>query len=250
MADIPTLSHDIQEMVMKLIKERDQLRIRLTYAEQTIQELSSQNEEYEGMQIKSDADRALREIDQPPSTKRLLRTKNKENNKVKEGNWTEWIRGTWLSVDVNKDKLGEAEAAFAHNEDQKAIGMLDTMLIREDMVNRDRIEARLLKSAILRSNEHHNKALVEANKALALALDRKYPDLTGKAQFHRGLCYLHMEKYGDASWCLALATFTKGHTEQVRANKDHVDEKIKQLSTDDPRRISSLADGLGPLRVD
>ncbi|KAI9776913.1 MAG: hypothetical protein M1835_005377 [Candelina submexicana] len=227
------LAEEIHQGVLALSEERDNLRIELQYAHETIKELISQNSEYLGLLIRAEAAQAasISDLTQPKQIDRTV------HDRVIRG--TDWIMGTWLSSARDRVLLGHIELDWTNRDYQRALASLDKLLLGDDLTHRERVNSKLLKAAILRSCEQSEKALTHIEEALGICGRWPMYDLAGKAQFHRGLCYLQMELFAEASWCFTLAAHTEGHIEQIAIHKKDAEEKRTRLHESDPRRVIS-----------
>ena len=153
---------------------------------------------------------------------------------------TSWIGGTWLSCPTATPLLTPVESAWQQGQAQKALASLTQILHQQDVTHSQRINAELLFSAILRSSGDVRQALSHTETSLSLAKETQQYDLVGKAQFHRGLCYLYENRYADARWCFVLASHTPGHQELVAINLEMTEQRLLELPSDDPRRSLSL----------
>ncbi|KAI9723970.1 MAG: hypothetical protein M1812_000688 [Candelaria pacifica] len=227
-----SLADEIHWRMLALKEERDNLRIELKYARETIKELTSQNSEYLGLLVKTEAQAAaITKVTQPKQNDRLTHEKDIRG--------TDWIMGTWLSSAEDRALLGHVEIDWTKGDYQRALASLDKILIEDKMTHKTRVNAKLLKSTILRTCEQSEKALAQTEEALGICDRWPMYDLAGKAQFHRGLCYFQMELFAEASWCFSLATHTDGHIEEVAIHKKDAEEKRTRLSKGDPRRMVS-----------
>lgn len=208
------------------------LLIKLKYAHEAIEELTLHNTEYLGLLVKLDAHMAaVTKVTQPKPDEPLGHDEDMRG--------LNWIMGTWLSSAKDRALLGHIEDDWVAGDHQRALACLDILLMGDELKHRDRVNVKLLKSAILRSCEQLEKALTHAEEALGICARWPMYDLEGKAQFHRGLAYLQMDLPADASLCFTLASHTEGHTEEVAIHKRDAEEKRTRLPAGDPKRMLS-----------
>ena len=142
---------------------------------------------------------------------------------------TSWIRGTWLSSPPNDAFLIPVEAAWQEGQSQHALNLLSLAVKSKDTTSSQFVQATLIFSAIIRSAGDPQRALPYVEAGLAVATSEQLQDLVGKARFHEGLCYLHLEKYADARWCFVLAAHTAGHAELIDINTKIAEQKMSEL---------------------
>ncbi len=218
--------NQIYSHLTRIISDRDRLQTELYYAESTILELDAQNRELHRL-LRSVQD-ALRSSDDKAPTQihpRNLDLSLKAN----------WIGGTWLSCAKTTPLLTGAEAAWQGGKSQEALALLIPMLNEEGLKSSHRINAGLLYSAILRANGDLEGALHHADECLSIAKETEQRQLTGKAQFHKGLCYVYLDRFADARWCFVLASHTEGHTRIIEEYLVMTQQKLTKLEVDDPR---------------
>lgn len=217
--------------VLQIVNDRDRLQTELHYAESTIYELDAQNRELHRL-LKSVQDALQSSDDRVPTQihPRNLDLSHKAN----------WIGGTWLSCAKTAPLLTAAEAAWQGGKSQQALALVAPILNEEDLKPSHRINAGLLYSAILRGNGDLEGALHYADECLSIAKETEQRQLTGKAQFHRGLCCLYLDRYADARWCFVLASHTEGHVAIVQEYLTMTQQNLTRLEVDDPRAKVSL----------
>lgn len=223
--------NQIYTHLLQIVNDRDRLQTELQYAESTIYELDAQNRELHRL-LKSVQD-ALQSSGDGASTQihpRNLDLSHQAN----------WIGGTWLSCAKTAPLLTAAEAAWQGGKSQQALALVASILNEEDLKPSHRINAGLLYSAILRGNGDLEGALHYADECLNITKETEQRQLTGKAQFHRGLCYLYLDRYADARWCFVLASHTEGHAAIVQEYLIMTQQKLTRLDIDDPRAKVSL----------
>lgn len=218
--------NQIYTHLIQIINDRHRLQTELHYAESTIFELDAQNRELHRL-LKSVQD-ALQSSDKRAPTQihpRNLDLSHKAN----------WIGGTWLSCAKTAPLLTAAEAAWQGGKPQQALALLTPILNEEDLKPSHRINVGLLYSAILRGNGDLQGALHHAEECLSIARETDQRQLTGKAQFHRGLCCLYLDRFADARWCFVLGSHTEGHAAIVQEYLVMTQQKLTELKVDDPR---------------
>ncbi|MCJ1283336.1 hypothetical protein MMC26_002664 [Xylographa opegraphella] len=151
----------------------------------------------------------------------------------------EWINVTWLSLPVNRALLGRTEEAFRRGARQEALNSISTILSRNDLRPVERVYAKLLLSELLRSSGNLTASLLHTDQALEIARGLHDYRLGTVVQFYRGLCFLHLNRYTDASWCFIYAMDTKDYKEQVELHWSIADRARKNIHPTDPRRMIS-----------
>ncbi|KAH0547635.1 hypothetical protein FGG08_000124 [Glutinoglossum americanum] len=221
----PVQPGQVSQAVAKILKERDELRIETTYQGQIVGQLGRQLDYYESLLI---------------STQCELKAYRPHGLKNKEADDGVWI-GTWLSTKKGKFALGPAETAWSKREHQRAIAILDAIILGGGENNDIKIRARLLKAVVGRDCGLKKEALVESEDALQMAIEKQLYDLAGMAQFHRGVCFFHMEKFAEASFCFSLAAHTRNYCDQVSVWKQMAEEmRLLYPSGDLKRRLEPL----------
>lgn len=209
-------NHEIRDTVGLLIIDRDNLNEEVKYARSTILQLEEQNKQFDRLLCESQLNLkialSVREMPKPKSPL-----------------GTSWIGGTWLSSSAAAPLLGPVEAAWQSGQAQRALILLSPILQDDALPSSQYIEAKLLLSAILRCSGDPNQSLRHIEAALQIALEKELHELIGKAHFHRGLCYLHLERYADARWCFVLGAHLKGHGEMIDVNREHAELKARNL---------------------
>ena len=219
----------VREGIYALESERDDLDIKLTYAQSTIFALLRQIRELD-MVVETQAEllkRAESLLDginsnpnaaSTPSASPLIQSSTRSTG-------TDWIGGNWLIIPANNYLLGPTEAAWKQGKTQEALNLLTAVLKRDDLDPAEEIEVNLLLAAIIRSSGHPKRALEFVEKALRLSDEFGLVEVVGKIQYHRGLCFLYLSNYTDASWCFVLASSTEGHAQQVEAQWEVAEKK-------------------------
>ena len=219
-------TRDLHEIVRErdeLRKERNEIRIELRCAKTAVVELENQNLEL---------DRMLR-IAHSQLSEHVPKRSSNPAPKI--------VIGSWLASPEEYPGLRGAEDMWRNGHLQQALSQMPTIIEREDFGVRHQINARLLLSAIIQSSSHNlQTALQWAEEALRMASqEQRLLDLSGKAQFHRGLCYYYLGEYANAKWCLSLASHLEGHEQWVLDFQQKVDQYLQDLPEGDPKRFVS-----------
>jgi hypothetical protein len=135
--------------------------------------------------------------------------------------------------------LGPAENAWANSRTQDALNLLTTAINKDELQASDRMKAELLLGVILRGCGQVMKDLSHIEEALYGAQKTRMHQWIGRAHYHRGLCWLYLEQYANASWCFTLATHTEGHRSQIEVNRLHAEKKRTTLDRLDSARFVS-----------
>ena len=113
-----------------------------------------------------------------------------------------------------------------------------------NLTDAQRVNAKLLETAIMRSSGTNRgadqlmeKALVTADEALQIAEKMEDHSWVCKAHFHRGLCYLHLRKHADAQWSFILASGAEGYSESAELQRKHVQNILDDLAAPDSTRM-------------
>lgn len=215
---------EINTALKSLIADREQLQVKLEYAISTISELMTQNQQLE--LLLSNAQVHLQTLLQSDQQVRSLKARSK----------TSCMQGTWVSDPVATPFLIPVELAWDKGQAQNALALLTQILNRQDITESKRANAELLCSVILRTSGQVEQAHAHAQKSIGIAEKAQLYDLRCKAQFHRGLRYMHEMKYDQAVWCFVRAFYTPGYEELVKANTELAVQNLLRLSSDDPKR--------------
>ena len=224
------LNQDLQSFVAAISEERDRLAVKLAYAESTIRELVRQNKEQSSMLAEAQALLVMNGMATNPKTAKVS-SPNSNSNQSK----VEWIGGIWPSNAANKTILRPAEVAWQSGKSQQALELL-TKLLTADLSAADEIEVHLLLSAVLLTSNQVGKAFKHANIALRRAKHNDLDDAIGTSQFYVGLCFYHMNRYANASWCFVLASYTPGYKEKAEENWQASERELMKISPDDPEK--------------
>ena len=222
---------EINARLTRIIDERDSLSIEIKYAESTIRELHNQNRELH--RLLSCAQDAVRSSDVRKPTQIHPRNLDLSETPV-------WIGGTWLSIAKSMPLLTESEAAWGKGKPQQALVLLTPILNDEGLKPSLRINAGLLYCTILRSHGDLEGALRHAEECLSIAHEAEQASLAGKAEFHKGLCCLHLDRFFDARWCFILASHTEAHADVIQEYLTITQQKLEELTVNDLKRKCSL----------
>ena len=125
-----------------------------------------------------------------------------------------WAAGTFLYLPSEDNHLAPIVTVLQQtNAKQRALALL-TILLGRELSDAQRISGLLLLSTILRGSSQDvkeellQKALASTDEALELAIKLRNPKLIGRSHFHRAVCLLHLNRFADARWNLALASNT------------------------------------------
>ena len=209
---------EMKENLLQMVDERDQLRIELMHAKSAIIELENQNLEYD--RLLSNAISQLEAYRLKPPAAIAPKTR--------------WI-GTW-QCSSDYPQLAPIENAWENGSLQKALAQMPAMVDREDLGPHHTINSRLLYSALLQSGANLQKALINAEEAVTVAVDLGLQDLAAKGQFHRALCYYYLGDFANARWCFVLASSTDESTNEFR---QRIEEKLRELPEGHPQRSIS-----------
>lgn len=203
---------EMKASLLRIINERNQLKVELMHAKSAIVELENQNLEY---------DRLLSN-----ALSQLQASKPKPTATVTPK--TSWI-GTW-QCSSDYPQLAPIEKAWSNGWLQKALTQMPAMVDREDLGPQHRINSRLLYSALLQSTGANlQQALAHAEEAVTMAVDLGLQELAAKGQFHRALCYHYLGEFANARWCFVLAS--------------SIDETAKDFRLKAEENLRGLPDG-------
>lgn len=213
---------ELLDTIHRLVKQRDGYKHQLTFAQRTIIEL--QNQITYAIQLASSVQvTPLSPVEGQRQVGRLPKPKT----------CSTWIQ-SWLAP--SELILIPAEDAWQAGSVQRALAKVELVMRRKDLTLSEEINAKLLFCALLRSSGKSQLALTYAEKALTLAKNASDYSLIGKAEYHRGLCYMNLDLFARSVWCFVLASQTSGHREQVEANRLYAMERCKELPLNHPGR--------------
>lgn len=216
----------LRDSITALAADRNYLQEKLKYTISTIAQLEAQNQELSRLLAETQA-KVNSIIELVPTTNLELIASLPPIPNLVPG--TSWIRGTWLSSPPNESFLIPIESAWQEGHSQHALNLLSLAVKSKDITSSQWVEATLIFSAIIRSAGDPRRALPYVEAGLSVATLAQLHDLVGKAHFHQGLCYLHLERYADARWCFVLAAHTAGHEELIDINTRIAEQKISEL---------------------
>ena len=215
---------DFATIAKELLDERDRLKNQLAYYKSAVDALTLQNERYAEM-LKAGV--ASLDYQCPPASKSPD---------------VHWVAGNFLYRPSVDHYLKDSIDAFQSNSAQRAIVILTLKINTSDLKDAQRVNAQLLLTAMLRacttnrdSKETVEKALVIADDALAIAEKMKDYAWVCKAHFHRGLCYLHLDRFADAKWSLVLASGASEYSELAALQCEHIQVILDALAEQDTR---------------
>lgn len=219
MGDVP-LNEQVKAALQQIINERDYLRKELALAKQSILELEFQNIELYRMLTNAHKQLYLHD---PTRISTVSSPKS-------------WI-GTWQTSPEEFPALTGVENTWRNGHLQRALSQMPQMLERKDFGHRHRVNARLLYSALIQtSGGNYHAALHYAEEGLRIASEFKLHELAGKAQFHRGLCYLYLSEPAKAKWCFILASHLQDHAQTIEECQTKTENQIHGLPLSDPKR--------------
>ena len=179
---------EMKASLLKIINERNQLKVELMHAKSAIVELENQNQEYDRL-----LSNALSQH-QACKPKPIATVSPKIS----------WI-GTW-QCSSDYPQLAPIENSWANGWLQEALVQMPAML-NQDLGAHHTINSRLLYSALLQSTGANlRQALANAEEAVTMAVDLGLQELAAKGQFHRALCYHYLGEPANARWCFVLAS--------------------------------------------
>ena len=222
------------EAVKQLVAEKDDLQIKLKYASATIDEQQRIINHYNS--LLSGAHSRLSQFVGPANPETAVPRPSKQHTSL---NKSEWINVTWLSLPTNKALLESTEEAYRRGARQEALNSISSVLARKDLRPVERVNAKLLLSEILRSTGNLTTSLYQAEQALQIAKELEDYRLTSRSHFHRGLCFLHLHRYADASWSFACAWHVEDYTEQAELHFNISEKARKAVHPADPQRAIS-----------
>ena len=216
-------NHKVEAALLQIINERNHYRNESAIKTQTIHELVFQIVERD--RLLANAHRKLYVYD----PRRQSRSPPQD-----------WI-GVWLTDPQQFPALLPVEDTWRNGRLQAALNQMPEMLARDDLGLNHRVNARLLYTAMIWSSGGNIAiALQYAEEALDLATWSRLHKLAGKAQFHRGLCYLHLGEPSKAKWCFVVASHLEDHADTIRDCLLQADREVEALPIGDPKRALPL----------
>ena len=236
------IDSELAPVLVAMTAERDRLRAKLNYSQSAIIELHRQVRQFD--ELLTEANEKLNEREEPPGSIAATPSTAHPNSpqvsyastrssRINVG--ATWIGGTWRAGGTEDAIIRSAEAVWQAGSAQRALEMLNPLLVGNNTAPADHVSACLLVSSILlRTAAQLERALQFTEKALEAARKHDLHALIGKTQFHRGLCLLHLERYADAAWCFVLASHTEGYEEFAELNRIMAEKKRDDLPAGDP----------------
>src|SRR5271168_596181 len=152
-----SLKQELYDIFQALINDRDQLRLKVTQAQEIINLL-----ETEINALKSHGDEAFEKV-----ADKMEITKHTFELVAEPASASHWLRDIWLSEPSSAALLGAAEAAWEANmaNPQKALNIIGKVLSGNTKQS-ERIKCNLLVSAIMLDTGRTEEACASANDAL------------------------------------------------------------------------------------
>ena len=230
------IDSELAPVLVAMTAERDTLRAKLKYSQSAIIELQRQVRELDDLLTEANERLGEREetpgsVPATPSTvhPNSPRVSYASTTSTRTGAGATWIGGTWQAGGTEDATIRSAEAVWQAGSAQRALEMLNPLIVSNNSVPTDHVSACLLVSSILRTATQLERALQYTEKALEAARKHGLHALIGKAQFHRGLCLLHLNRYADAAWCFVLSSHTEGYEELAELNRIMAEKKRDEL---------------------
>jgi len=235
-----SLKQELFNTFQDVIKQRDQLRLELVHAQETIRLLESEIDA-----TKYHGDKAFAQV-----ADQLGVVRHKFQLTADSDPASYWLDDLWLSVPENAKLLGEAEEAWEKNmvNPQKALNIAARTV--KDNINRDdKIKCALFVSAIMLASGRTEEACANANEALReCGHSFMYKNLAGIAHFLRGRVFLELKSLRQAYWDFSLAIFTPGYHERAKHFQQYTENRILQEDhCSAPIQSSDELDNLPPL---
>ncbi|CAF9917162.1 MAG: hypothetical protein HETSPECPRED_003157 [Heterodermia speciosa] len=218
-----TQASDLTTIQQELLDERDRLKNQLAYYKSAVDALTLQNERYAEMLQTG----VVTLANQSPASK----TPD-----------VHWVAGNFLYRPSVDHYLKDSIDAYQGNSAQRAIAFLTLKINTTLLTDPQRVNAQLLLAAMMRasatnrdSEQTVEKALAIADDALAIAEKMRDHAWVCKAHFHRGLCYLHLNRFADAKWSLILASGAPEYSELAALQCEHIQLILDGLTGDRSR---------------
>ncbi len=224
-------------------RQHDELKSELATARRLIEDLLEQNSSYRALvkKLKTSLEGwvhwFLRNGGNGPAHER---PRSYEVQPAAPQRGPEWIRGNWLSDPddpSSRSLLAKAEDLYRRNEDTEALNEVSTLLNRTDISDTERAQAQLLHAAILSASNNPGPALYHAEMGFILANKAGSIELVCNAQFHRGIAFLGLLKFAEASHCFSLAEGTPLHAEEITPWKARAETARLRFPEGHPKRL-------------
>jgi hypothetical protein len=229
-----SLKRELYDTFQSLVNDRDQLRLEIAQAQETISIL-----ETEINAIKFHGDAAFAKM-----ADKLEVTRHTFELVTESTSDSYWLKDIWLSDAKSATLLGEAEAAWRENisNPQQALDIVERVFKR--VTNKcERIKCNLFVSAVMLAIGKTEEACASANEALhQCGDDFNYKHLAGIAHYLRGRVFLEIQSFRQAYWDLSLAVFTPCYHERAKHFQQYTENRL--LHEDKQERISTrIIDG-------
>ena len=225
---MPSLKQQLHDTFQALVRERDQLRLEVSQAQEIITLL-----ETEVNAIKFHGDAAFAKV---AETREIVR--HTFELVPEQSSACYWIKDLWLSDSSNAPLLGEAETAWNENtaNPQKALNIVGKVL-KGSIKQSERIKCNLFVAAVMLASGKTEEACAGANEMLHLCgNDLRYRHLAGIAHYLRGHVFLEIKSHRQAYWDFCLAAFTPGYHERVKLFQQYTENLI--IQEEDPEQVS------------
>ena len=217
---IPMLS--LKNALQVVTQNRDVLEAQLTYAISAFYEQQNLIDEYDKIAVESQA-----LLLQGAEAMRGGIPKNRSTRNT-------WIGGTWLAG--TSTALQAVERSWETGRTQEALSSVSQVASTKNISTEDFVNAKLLRAVILRSSGLEQEALKSVEEVVEMAYEYGFVVLAGKAQFHRALTLLYLDRFAESSWCFLLASHTPEHGLQIEVNREVAERKRLDLSIGDSAR--------------
>ena len=214
-----SLKQELYDTFQGLINQREQLRLDLVHAQETISLL-----EAEFNAAKYHGDEAFAQVADQLG---VARHKFQLTDSTPA---TRWLDDLWLLVPTNADLLGEAENAWEESmiNPQKALNIV-AQVVKGNTRRDEKIKCTLLVSAIMLASGQIEVACANTNEALRECGNNfLYRHLAGIAYYLRGRVFLELKTFRQAYWDFSLAVFTPGYHEKAKHFQQYAENMILQ----------------------
>ena len=215
-----SLKQQLYDTFQTLVNERDQLRLELRNAQETISLL-----ETEVNAIKCHGDAAFAKVADAMSV-----TKHTFELVAEPTPASHWLKDLWLSEPSSAALLGDAEAAWKENitNPQKALNVVGRSL-QGNIQQSERIRCNLFVAAVMVAAGKTEEACAIANGMLhECGNDFRLRNLAGIAHYLRGRVFLELKSLRQAYWDLSLAILTPGYHERAKHFQQYTENLILQ----------------------